>query len=134
MDGKVAKGQIIEQQKETKMAEKTSVLDGKTFTGEFGKKGQKAEGKDELIFKDGRFRSTCCDPYGFGDSTYTAAVNGDTIIFEAETFSTSEGKIKWRGMIRNDTLDGSFTWHTLGKWYRVSKDPKEYWVRAQLKK
>ena len=115
------------------MAEKTGVLDGKVFVGEFGKINQKAEGKDELIFQDGKFRSTCCDPYGFGDSAYIAMVNGDMITFEAETFSTSEGKIKWSGVVKNDTLDGTFTWHRLGKWYRVSKAPIEYWIKGQLK-
>lgn len=115
------------------MAEKTSALDGKVFVGEFGKINQKAEGKDELVFQDGRFRSTCCDPYGFNDSTYITIANGDTITFEAETFSTSEGKIKWRGIIKSGTLDGTFTWYRLGKWYRVSKAPIEYWIKGQLK-
>ena len=115
------------------MAEKTSVLDGKIFVGKFGKKGQRAEGKDELAFQDGKFRSACCDPYGFGDSSYITTVIGDTITFEAETFSTSEGKIKWRGVIKNKSLDGTFTWHRLGKWYRVSKAPIEYWIKGQLK-
>ena len=43
-------------------------LDGKMFAGEYGKTGKKAEGRDELIFKDGRFRSTACDPYKFSDA------------------------------------------------------------------
>jgi hypothetical protein len=116
------------------MVEKTGALDGKIFVGEFGKKGRETEGMDELIFKDGKFRSTCCDSYGFGDAPYTTTVNGDAITFEAETFSTSEGKIKWIGTVKGNILNCSFTRHKLGKWYRVSKEPKEYWVRAQLKK
>ena len=36
----------------------TGVLDGKSFQGEFGKKGKAAHAQDELIFKGGRFRST----------------------------------------------------------------------------
>jgi hypothetical protein len=115
------------------MVERTGALDEKIFVGEFGKKGRETEGMDELIFKDGKFRSTCCDPYGFGDAPYTATVDGDAITFEAETFSTSEGKIKWSGTIKDDMLDGTFTWHKLGKWYRVNKAPIEYWIKGQLK-
>lgn len=115
------------------MAEKINVLDGRTFVGEFGKKGQKAEGKDELVFQDGKFRSICCDPYGFGDASYIATVDRDITTFEAEAFSTSEGKIKWKGVIKNDSINGTFTWHRLGKWYRVSKAPIEYWIKGQLR-
>ncbi len=116
------------------MSEKTDALDGKTFFGEFGRKDEKVEGNDELIFKDGRFRSTVCDQYGFGDGDYTAAVKGDATAFEAETFSVNEGKIKWSGKIKGNVLHGTFTWHRPGKWYRVSKAPVEYWIRGQLKR
>jgi hypothetical protein len=116
------------------MSGKMGVIDGKDFLSEFGQKGKNAEGKDELIFKDCRFRSTACDPYGFGDGDYTALVNGDDTTFEAETFSVNEGKIKWSGKIKGNVLDGTFTWHKPGKWYRVSKAPVEYWIRGQLKR
>lgn len=106
----------------------TGTLDGKSFVGEFGQKGKKTEGKDELIFKDGKFHSKACDPYGFGDGVYTATVGGDTTTFETETESAKEGKIKWMGIVKGDTLDGTFTW------YKGSKAPKEYWIKAQLMK
>jgi hypothetical protein len=116
-----------------KMVEKTGVLDGKTFLSEFGKKHAKTEGNDELVFKNGKFRSIACDPYGFGEGAYTFTVNGEAITFEPETFSTSEGKIKWIGTVKGNTLKGSFTWHRLGKWYRVNRAPLEYWVKGELK-
>jgi hypothetical protein len=115
------------------MAEKIGVLDGKTFLSEFGRKDAKTDGNDELVFKDGKFRSTACDPYGFGEGDYTATVNQEAITFEAETFSTSEGKIKWIGTVKGNTLKGSFAWHKLGKWYRVNKAPIEYWIKGDLK-
>ena len=107
----------------------SGTLDGKTFMGQVGEKGKKKGDKDKLIFKDGKFRSTACDEYGFGDAPYTATVNGDITTFEAETFSSEEGKMKWSGIIKGDTLEGTTVWYPRG-----NKDPKEYWVRAQLKK
>lgn len=103
-------------------------LDGKTFVGKVGENGKKKGDKDELIFKDGRFRSTACDEYGFGDAPYTTAVNGDATTFEATTVSAKEGKMEWRGTVKGNALDGTFTWYPIGK------DPVEYWVKAQLKK
>jgi hypothetical protein len=109
-------------------------LDGKTFVGEFGKKGKKTEGKDELIFKDGKFHSKACDPYGFGDGVYTATVSGDTTTFETETGSTKEGKIKWMGTVKGDVIDVTYTWYRSPKWYRFSNAPIEYWFKGELKK
>ena len=115
------------------MAKKIGVLDGKTFLSEFGKKDAKTEGNDELVFKNGKFRSISCDPYGFAEGDYTATVSEEVITFEAETFSTSEGKIKWIGTVKDNMLKGSFIWHRLGKWHRVNKAPIEYWVKGELK-
>ncbi len=102
-------------------------LDGKTFTGEFGKKGKKAEGKDELIFKDGRFRSTACDPYKFGDAAYTTTIDGEATRFEAETESPKYGRMKWSATVQGDVLDGTFVW--------IKKNGKtqDYWIKATLK-
>ena len=109
-------------------------LDGKTFIGEFAQKGKKTEGKDELIFKDGKFHSIGCDPYGFGDGTYTSTMAGNTITFETETQSAKEGKIKWMGTVKGDTIDVTYTWYKAPKWYRISNSPVEYWFKGELKK
>lgn len=74
------------------MSEKIGVLDGKTFLSEFGKKGAKTEGNDELVFENGQFRSVARDSYCFGEGDYTATVSKEAITFEAETFSTSEAR------------------------------------------
>ncbi len=103
-------------------------LDGKTFAGEYGKAGKKAEGKDELIFKDGRFRSTACDPYKFGDAAYTTISNEGAVRFEAETGSPNYGRMKWSGRVQGDLLDGAFTW--------IKKNNKtvDYWIKATRKR
>jgi len=102
-------------------------LDGKTFAGEYGKTWKKAEGRDELIFEDGRFRSTACDQYKFGDAAYTTAPDGDAIRFEAETESPKYGRMKWSGRVQGNVLDGNFTW--------IKKNNKtvDYWIKARRK-
>jgi hypothetical protein len=106
----------------------TGVLDGKSFQGEFGKKGKAAHAQDELIFKDGRFRSTACDPYEFGDAPYTTKVEGDSIAFEAETVSAKNGKIKWMGTVKGNKIEAAFTWFSSGN------PPEESWLKGELKK
>jgi hypothetical protein len=105
------------------------ILDGKNFIGEFGKKGKSADAKkDEIIFKDGKFRSMACDPYGFGDAPYRTKVDGETIAFEAETMSPKNGKIKWMGTVKGDQIEATFTWYASGQ------APEESWLKGKLKK
>jgi hypothetical protein len=42
-------------------------LDGRNFDGIVLECGRTSGDADTLIFKDGRFRSTACDQYGYGD-------------------------------------------------------------------
>lgn len=115
-------------------AETAGTLDGMTFIGETGKKGKRANGEDELIFKDGKFRSKACDPYGFAAADYKMTANGDTIVFEAKTFSPKAGRMVWKGTVQGDKLDGTYTWYRVKKWYRFPNAPVEYWIKAALKK
>ena len=102
-------------------------LDGMAFVGEVGKEGKASGDPDELIFGQGTFRSTACDQYGFGDGPYTAAVDGDTITFNAETVSAKEGRMEWSGTVTGVTLEGTAMWRKEGK------APETYWVHATLK-
>ena len=103
-----------------------SPLDGRTFVGETGSKGKKADGPDTLTFANGLFRSSACDSYGFGEAPYVTSLVKDGVRFEATTKSTLHGKIVWSGVIRGDQLEGTFVWKPrLGK-------AKPYWVRASL--
>jgi hypothetical protein len=109
-------------------------LDGRTFIGETGRVGKKGADVDELIFKNGMFRSKGCDRYGFEEATYTATIQGDVVTFEAETMSPKQGKMKWTGTMKGDQLEGTYTWYRSNKWYRLSNEPVEYWIKAELKK
>lgn len=56
-------------------------LDGKTFVMKTGEKGKPASNEDTLVFRDGRFLSEACNPYGFGDAPYQAKDEGEAIRF-----------------------------------------------------
>ena len=105
-----------------------SPLDGKSFVGETGEKGKTKGDKDTFVFKDGRFRSTACDKYGFGDAPYAVKADGGKMVVTAETTSKKEGTMTWALTVDGDALIGSSVWK------KGDKAPKEYWVKASLKK
>ena len=84
-------------------------LDGKNFDGIVLERGKTSGDADTLIFKDGRFRSTACDRYGYADGPYTSTTSGGNVVFEAETESPKYGKLMWKGVVRGPRLDGTLT-------------------------
>ena len=84
-------------------------LDGKNFDGIVLERGKTSGDADTLIFKDGRFRSTACDEYDYGDGPYTSTTSGETVAFEAETESPKYGKLLWKGVVRGPRLDATLT-------------------------
>jgi hypothetical protein len=90
-------------------------LDGKTFAGETVEKGKSKGGKDEFVFKGGKFRSTACDAYGFLEASYAAAANASSTTFSAETHSPKEGTMVWKGTVSGDTIDGTAVWTKKGQ-------------------
>ena len=85
------------------------LLDGRTFDGIVLECGKTSGDADSLIFKNGRFRSTACDRYEYGDGPYTTVAAGDTVTFSAETESPKYGKLRWQGVVRGRRLDGTLT-------------------------
>jgi hypothetical protein len=84
-------------------------LDDRTFDGIVLECGKTSGDADSLIFKNGRFRSTACDRYEYGDGAYTAVTSGDAVTFSAETESPKYGKLRWNGVVRGKRLDGTLT-------------------------
>jgi hypothetical protein len=82
-------------------------LDGKTFEGVFLKRGKTSGDADTLVFKDGRFRSSACDKYGYSDAAYKTTSEGGAVRFEAETESPKFGKLRWNGFVRDGKLDAT---------------------------
>jgi hypothetical protein len=90
-------------------------LDGCTFDGIVLECGKTSGDADSLIFQNGRFRSTACDRYEYGDGPYTTVATGDTVSFSAETESPKYGKLRWQGVVRGRRLDGTLTMLRDGK-------------------
>jgi hypothetical protein len=106
------------------MAAAAGPLDGRSFQGVFLERGKTSGDADTLIFKDGRFRSTACDKYGYSDAPYRASVQGDVVHFETETESPRYGKLIWKGVVRDGKLDAVATA------VRSGKAPVENWIVA----
>ena len=103
-------------------------LDGRSFQGVFLERGKTSGDADTLTFKNGRFRSSACDRYGYSDAAYKTVPAGDAMRFEAETQSAKYGKLVWNGTIRGDKLDATVMMVQAGK------APVENWVVAGEKK
>jgi len=102
-------------------------LDGRTFEGVFLERGKTSGDADTLTFKDGRFRSSACDRYGYSDAPYKAVAAADGTRFEAETQSAKYGKLLWSGQVRAGKLDATVVMQ------REGKKPVENWVVAAEK-
>src|SRR5688572_5284281 len=104
-----------------------SNLDGRSFQGVFLERGKTSGDADTIIFKDGRFRSTACDRYGYSDAAYKVTTAGDSTRFEVETESAKYGKLLWSGTVRGNKLDATVMMVQKGK------APVENWVVAAEK-
>jgi hypothetical protein len=82
-------------------------LDGRRFDGIVLERGNTSGDADTLLFEAGRFRSTACDRYGYGDGPYVAIVKDGEIAFHAETESEKYGKLLWHGTVRGPRLDAT---------------------------
>lgn len=103
-------------------------LDGRSFHGVFIERGKTSGDADTLTFKDGRFRSSACDKYGYSDAPYRATAQGDVVQFETETESPRYGRLVWKGVVRDGKLDAVATA------IRSGKPPVENWVVAGERK
>jgi hypothetical protein len=101
-----------------------STLDGRNFSGVVLECGKTEGDPDTIIFKDGRFRSSACDRYDYGDGAYTASAADGAIRFEAKTESPKYGALLWQGVVRGRRLDGTLTM------VRDGKTLGEKWVLA----
>lgn len=92
-----------------------SGLDGKTFTGTMTEKGKTAGDKDNLVFKNGKFRSTACEKHGFKDATYTANKEGEVVHFETETHTKDGAKLHWVGTVTGTVAEATATMTKAGE-------------------
>lgn len=85
------------------------LLDGRRFDGIVLERGRTAGDADTITFMNGRFRSSACDRYGYGDGVYTARESAGAIEFECETESPKHGRLRWHGVVRGARLDATLT-------------------------
>ena len=84
-----------------------SVLDGKTYVGTV-KMGEDAKGDpDNFIFKNGTFRSSACDQYGYTEAPYAIEEKRKSMKFTATTKNKEGAAIKWNGTISGDKVEGT---------------------------
>lgn len=91
------------------MTKPSQHLDGKRFDGIVLECGKTAGDADTLLFDNGRFRSTACDRYGYGDGAYTTTTSADGVVFQTETESPQYGKLRFHGVVRGPRLDATLT-------------------------
>lgn len=99
-------------------------LDGKVFKSEVGVEGKTAGQKDDLIFKEGNFRSAACDPFGFKEVQYQTAQAGDITTFEAKAVNANGETMLWRGNVKGKHVEGKATWA------RAGQEPVEHWFKG----
>jgi len=68
-------------------------------------RGEK-EFDDTLVLRKGKFRSTACEPQGFGEAQYR--VEGSHWMSDAG--SPVEGRKHWHGEVTGDSVEGQMTW------------------------
>lgn len=85
----------------------TSPLDGKTYKGEVKTEGEEKGDEDSFIFKDGTFRSSACDEYGFKEAPYTLINKDGYLHFTATTKNKEGGTITWSGSVTGANIEGT---------------------------
>ena len=90
-------------------------LDGRTFEGVVLECGKRAGDEETITFRNGRFHSSACSAYGYGDGAYQVSNGQDGLAFECETESPQYGKLLWKGVVRGRRLDGTLTMMKDGK-------------------
>ena len=64
-------------------AAQSATLDGRSFHGVVLEAGKTSGDADTLVFANGRFRSSACEQYEYGDGAYTSWRDGNGIRFTA---------------------------------------------------
>ena len=103
-------------------------LDGRTFAGETGEQGKSKGDPETFVFADGKFDPLQCHPWGFAATPYTSTAEEGAVRFAAEHRNAKGERMKWSGVVRGETLEGTMTfWDDDGK-------ARDYWFRATLRK
>jgi hypothetical protein len=108
----------------------SGMLDGKTFVGKNGEIGKKKSEDDGIQFANGKFLSTGCAKWGFGDAEYTTRVDGERIFFTADIYSDKYGRITYSGVVKGNSLEATFLWFNKKKY---AKPEQVKWWKGEMK-
>ncbi len=100
------------------------LLDGRRFDGIVLECGKTTGDADSITFEGGRFRSSACDRYGYGDGAYAARESATGIEFDCMTESPTYGQLRWRGVVQGARMDATLTV------VRDGVDRGEKWILA----
>ena len=109
-----------------------ALLDGLVFVGHNGPRGKSLDGNDEIIFRNGRFRSVSCNNWEFDSAVYSATQEDDGVHFQAVTTSPKYGQIKWQGVVKGELIEVTYLW-TMRRWYWFDAH-EERWFQGRLKR
>ena len=109
----------------------SGMLDGNEFVGKSGRLGKGASDDDQIKFENGKFTSTGCTKYGFGDADYTTKVDGDRIFFTADIYSDRYGRITYSGFVKGNDMRANYIWWDRGKY---EKPEQIKWFKGSTKK
>jgi hypothetical protein len=105
-----------------------NLLDGRNFVGVVLECGKTEGDADTIIFRNGRFRSSACDRYDYGDGAYIASAGDGAVRFTVQTESPKYGQLVWQGVVRGRRLDATFTMvrdgKTLGEKWVLAGEPE----------
>ena len=110
-----------------------SILEGKSFSGDLGLSDKPSSATDLLIFNNGMFVSKGCEARcGYTAAEYQISAVSDHFEVVSETpCLKSDATILWRGTVKGDEIEGTFTW-TNRRWYWTFE--KEFWFKGKLVK
>ena len=93
----------------------SATLDGKTFAGVMYEGSKEIDKNESFVFKDGKFRSTGCDKYGFKEAPYKTTVESDTTKFEAQASNGKGETMSWKGWVKGSAAEATGVWAKDGK-------------------
>jgi len=88
-----------------------TALDGRTFKIE-NYVGDKMEGTEMMIFKNGKVENDECTKWGFGNASYSLDNSGN---FKYTLTSDTEGKMDWEGQVTGSAISGKMVWIKTGQ-------------------
>ncbi len=110
-------------------ADTSTRVENKHFIGQMQVVGTTDASEDVFIFQDGKFVSQSCLDWGFTPAPYWVRPEADGLHFLAELTSPDHGKMRFQGVYKGETINGTVQWRK-ERWYWTAE--QEYRFSGQL--